>query len=299
MTASANRSRCARSFATVDRALVARELVCGGQTDRPGDVLGAGAAVALLGATLLLRQDVRAVPDIERSDALRPLELVRPERDEVCPERLDIDVDVRCRLDRVDVEDEALARSHPGGDLGDRLDRAHLVVGEHDRDEDRLVVERRLELVGVHPAVAVDRQLDDLEAELLEVAQRVPDRVVLDRRGHDAMAARLAGPRRALEREVVRLGAAGREDDLAALRVELRQRPCRVRRRARPGRCARSCATSSGCRTTRSGTATSRRGPRAGVGSSRRGPGRSASARSYTRPLVASPAACRGATSRM
>ena len=109
------------------------------------------------------------------------------------------------------------------GDLGDRLDRADLVVGEHDRDEDRLVVEGRLELVGVDAAVAVDRQLDDLEPELLEVAQGVADRVVLDRRGHDPVAARLAGPGGALEREVVRLGPAGREDDLAALRVEPRR----------------------------------------------------------------------------
>ena len=111
----------------------------------------------------------------------------------------------------------------PGGDLGDRLDRADLVVGEHDRDQDRLVVERRLELVGVDPAVAVDRQLDDLEAELLEVAQGVADGVMLDRRGHDPVAAALAGPGRALEREVVRLGAAGREDDLAGLGVESRR----------------------------------------------------------------------------
>ena len=101
------------------------------------------------------------------------------------------------------------------GDLGDRLDRPDLVVREHDRDEDRLVGDRGLELVGIDPAVAVDRQLDDLEAELLEVAQRVADGVVLDRRGHDPVAARLAGPGGALEREVVRLGAAGREDDLA------------------------------------------------------------------------------------
>ena len=108
----------------------------------------------------------------------------------------------------------------PCGDLGDRLDRADLVVGEHDRDQDRLVVECRLELVGIDPAVAVDRQLDDLEAELLEVAQRVADRVVLDRRGDDPVAAPLAGPGRALQREVVRLGAAGREDDLATLGIE-------------------------------------------------------------------------------
>ena len=105
-------------------------------------------------------------------------------------------------------------------DLGDRLDAADLVVGEHDRDEDRPVGDRGVELVGVDAPVAVDRHLDDLEPEPLEVAQRVADRVVLDRRGDDPVAAGLAGPRGALDRKVVRLGPAGREDDLARLGVE-------------------------------------------------------------------------------
>ena len=61
-----------------------------------------------------------------------------------------------------------------------------LVVGEHDRDQDRAVGERGVELVGIDPSVAIDRQFDDLEAELLEVPQRVTDRVMLDRGGDDA-----------------------------------------------------------------------------------------------------------------
>ena len=68
--------------------------------------------------------------------------------------------------------------------------------------------------------VAVDRHLDDLEPELLEVGQRVADGVVLDRRRHDPVPARLAGPRGALEREVVRLRAAAREHDLAGVAAD-------------------------------------------------------------------------------
>ena len=132
---------------------------------------------------------------------------------------------------------------------------------------------------GIHPSVAVDRQLDDLEPELLEVAQRVADGVVLDGGGHDPVAARLAGPRGALEREVVRLGAAGREHDLARLGVQPRRDPLMRLVERRPGRAARTHAPTTGCRRPRSGTAASRRGPRAGAGSSRRGRGRSSSGR--------------------
>ena len=94
------------------------------------------------------------------------------------------------------------------------------LLAKQQRHEDRLVCQRRLERVGVEPAVTVDRHLDDLEAELLEVRQGVPHGVMLDARRHDPVAACLAGPRGALEREVDRLGAAGREDDLARLHAE-------------------------------------------------------------------------------
>jgi hypothetical protein len=56
------------------------------------------------------------------------------------------------------------------------------------RAQDRLSLRACLELVGSTRAIAVDRPLDDLEAELLQVAECVPDRVVLDRRGHDSVA---------------------------------------------------------------------------------------------------------------
>ena len=249
-TAFDRRSRRRRSRADRRRSLGTRQLVGRRQPDRARDVLGAGPAMALLRAALLLGEDVRPVADVQRADALGALELVGPERHEVGPER-------RRRRGR--------CRARPGprrrgaarpcgpwtrrGDLGDRLDRADLVVGEHDRDQDRPVGERGLELVGIDPAVAVDRQLDDLEPELLEVAQRVTDRVVLDRRGDDAVAAGLARPGGALEREVVGLGAARGEDDLARLGVQAlgqsfvglverraRDAPVRVRRAGVPER---------------------------------------------------------------
>ena len=90
--------------------LRAGQLVGGRQADGAGHVLRAGPAVALLGAALLLGEDVRPVADVQRADALRALELVGAERDQVGAERLDVEVDVRRGLDGIDVEDDALAR---------------------------------------------------------------------------------------------------------------------------------------------------------------------------------------------
>ena len=110
--------------------------------------------------------------------------------------------------------------AHDRGDLGDRLDRPDFVVGVHHRHEDGLVRDRRLDGVRIDAAVAIDRQLDDLEAELLEIAQRVLDSVMLDGRRHDLVATRPTRPRGPFQREVVRLRAAAREDDLARLGAE-------------------------------------------------------------------------------
>src|SRR5438477_395345 len=84
------------------RTLVTGELVGRGKPNGPGDILGARPPVALLAAALLLGEDVGPVSNVERADALRAFELVRPERHEVRAESLDVEVHVGCRLDRVD-----------------------------------------------------------------------------------------------------------------------------------------------------------------------------------------------------
>ena len=204
------------------RPLVRGEIEGGGQRDGACHVLRAGTPVALLLAPVLLGQDVGSVAEEQRADALRALELVGGDRHEVSPERANVKLHIRSGLHGIDVEQHATVAADLFGDLGDRLDRAHLVVGEHDRDQDRAVGDRRVQLVRVNPPVAIHRQLDDLEPELLEIAQRMPDGVVLDRRGHDPMTTALARPCRALEGEVVRLGPAGCEDDLAGLGIQAR-----------------------------------------------------------------------------
>ena len=195
------------------------------ESHRARHVLRAGAAMALLLAAVLLGQDVGPVLDVERADALGAFELVAADRDEVDAELAEPEIDIRGGLDRVDVEQDPLSRPNLIGDLGDRLERADLVVREHDRDKDRAVRQRRVELVRIDTPVSIHWQLDDLESELLEVAKGMADRVMLDRRGDDPVAPGLARPGRALQGEVVRLRAARREHDLARFDAEARRQP--------------------------------------------------------------------------
>jgi hypothetical protein len=95
------------------------------------------------------------------------------------------------------------------GNLGQRLQRADLVVGVHRGDQDGVRTQRLLELRRVKSAVAADRQAGDAEPEAGQSIAGGLGRGVLDRRGDDVRTApcgaqRLGGTG---EREMVALGA--------------------------------------------------------------------------------------------
>ena len=105
---------------------------------------GARAQAALLPAAVDQRQQPhpRPAPDIERADALRPVDLVAGDRQQVDLHRLDIERDLAEGLRRIGVEQHA-AGAAQRADLGERLDDADLVMRRHDRDQQRALVERR------------------------------------------------------------------------------------------------------------------------------------------------------------
>ena len=72
-----------------------------------------------------------------------------------------------------------------GADLLDGMDHAALVVGVHDRDEDGVGAQRRLQPRRVEPAVPLHRQDGDLEAVPLQGVHRVEDRLVLGGAGDE------------------------------------------------------------------------------------------------------------------
>src|SRR5207237_10059765 len=76
----------------------------------------------------------RPAPDIERADALRTIQLVGRQAQEVDPHRLDIERDLAGGLRGVAVEPGAPGMGERG-DLGERLYYADLVVHRHDRDQ--------------------------------------------------------------------------------------------------------------------------------------------------------------------
>ena len=117
------------------------------------------------------------------------------------------------------------------GDMLDRMHHAGFVVGEHDRDERGVVADRVAQRVHVEAARAVDAEIRNAVARRLEALDGIQHGGVFDLRGDDValIAARIHDT---ADGEVVRLGAAAREDDLGLRRSrESRQARARVAER--------------------------------------------------------------------
>jgi SHS2 domain-containing protein len=163
----------------------------------------------------------RLAAHVQRADALRAVGLVRGQAHQIDRQRRQVDRDLAGGLRRIDVEDDA-ALTADRADRRDVLDHADLVVDEHHRDQDRVRPQRRLELVEVEQAVFLHVEVGDVETLALQLAHRVEHRLVLCLHGDQVLAARLVELRRALDREVVRLGRTRRPDDLARVGADQR-----------------------------------------------------------------------------
>ncbi len=193
-----------------------------------GDVEGAGADVALLAAAVQYGDGGVLSAEKQGSDAVRTADLVTGDRHRGEPGGGEVDRYLTEGLDRVGVQGDVELPCHVG-QFTDRHDGADLVVGPHHGGEgDVLGVagDGFAQSVRVDPSVCVDREVLDRGALVLaEPVDGVEDGVMLDGAGQDAgaVACRVgvaAGPVQALDREVVGLGAAGGEDDLAGAGAE-------------------------------------------------------------------------------
>ena len=213
-------------------------------------VLGAGAPVALVLAAGQDRLHPRAALDPQRAGALRAVELVRRQRQQIDAERADVDRDLADRLHRVGVHQRAaLVRDRARVRRSAESCRSRCSRASPRRAPCRRRWRRAARSGETTPDV-IDRESVVRQPRRASALQRVQHRLVFDR-ARDQMPAsgrleRLGG---AADREVVRLGAAAREHDLRRIGVDQgRDRRPRLVQRA-PWPAGRSGARSTRCRT--------------------------------------------------
>ena len=134
------------------------------ESDDAGHVQGARAQAALVSAAVDERRqgDLRPRPDIERANALRPIHLVCAQRGEVDVHGDDVKGHASDALHGVAMKQHA-ALPAEGAYLGNGLQRADLVVREHDRDQRRidprhLALEAGEDLAIAHATMLLDRR---------------------------------------------------------------------------------------------------------------------------------------------
>ena len=127
-----------------------------------------------------------------------------------------IERDLAGRLNRVRVEKYAsLPRDFP--DFLHVLNNADLVVGRHDRDQNRLIRDRPFQIVQIDETLAVDRQKRDVETILFKMLAGVENRFVFRDARDDVIAFLAIHPCDAFHRQIVGFRRATREDDLARI----------------------------------------------------------------------------------
>ena len=136
---------------------------------------------------------LHATAQIEEADTLRAAQLVTARRHEIDLQFIDIERDMRVRLDGIGMEEDALAGFRcmllkARTDLCDRLECADFVVRHHDADEQRVRTDRRHHRIRIDMALVIDRKIGHIEAPLLEIRAGMEDRMMLDLVGDDMTA---------------------------------------------------------------------------------------------------------------
>ena len=146
-------------------------------------------------------------PDIERATPLGSVDLVAAHRQQINAVALHIDGNLTHPLGGITVEQNLFFFSDCA-DLSNWVDRADLVVGVHDRDEDRLVGDSVAHGVGIDHPVAVHRQVGNRGfASPLQDFAGVQHRVVLGHAGDDVIALVLIELHHTLNGQIVALAA--------------------------------------------------------------------------------------------
>jgi len=152
---------------------------------------------------------------------------VGAERHQVDLQLLHVDRQFAGRLRRVDMQQHA-ARAADPAQRCDRSDHADLVIDRHDRGQNGVRAQRRLERRRVEQAIDARRQTGHFKTFGFEPAHAVQHRLVPGRHGDQVPALDAVGVGHAFQGQVVRFGGARGPDDVAGRGADQRRHlaPC-------------------------------------------------------------------------
>ena len=174
-----------------------------------------------------------AAADVQHTDPFGSIDFVAGDAEKIDRAGLHVERHLADGLGGVGVEDDAAFVAQPA-DLGDRVDRADLVVGGHDRDQHGSIGDGVGDGVGRNPSMLVAGNDGDLPAFAGQPFDRVENGLVLGGGRDEMVAAPGRRKRDSLDGQVVRFGGPRGEDDFSW-----------ILRRGRAATCSRARSTAS------------------------------------------------------
>ena len=204
--------------------MCAGHLGCEAEAGDARDIMGSGTHVLLLTTTIDQRAQTDLLVLIKEADPLRAMQLMTGYRHHIDMLQLRTKRDLAIGLDRIRREPGIrIALLHDTTDLLDRLDRTHLVVHRHNRHQDGIRTDRRTKIIEGNVPLLIHRKIGHFVAKLHEHIERAIDRRMLERRGDDVLSLLPLRHRRTENHSIVRLRAAGGEEDLLRLHLQGRR----------------------------------------------------------------------------
>ena len=165
-----------------------------GHTRDTGHVLRAGTHIFLLAAAVYDGLELYPLPHIEESHALGAVDLMAAGRQQIDLHPPGQYPEFAKPLHRVHMEkDRGVSALDQRSRLLDRLQRSHLIVGVHDRYQNRFGPYGRLQILQGYPPPGIHRQISDLKSLTLQILHGLQHRRMFHLSGYQVIALSAGG----------------------------------------------------------------------------------------------------------
>ncbi len=175
-----------------------------------------------MSAAIHLRRQLHAriaASHVKSAHAFRPVHFVRAERHQIDVVVEHVHRNLARRLCAVGMQQHA-ALSRDPADLANRLQHPDFVVGVHDADQHCLVGDGGAQLIQIHQAVLLHRQIRHARAMFFQTLAGIENRLVFGRGGDDVVALFRIHLSDTLERQIIRFRRATRENNFLRGRAD-------------------------------------------------------------------------------
>src|SRR5712691_1383236 len=199
-------------LALITRQIGLRDLAGLPQTHGEDDVFGTSTTSRFMPGAVDQRFQRAAGAHVQRPNTLGGIELMTSNGQKIDTKLIDERGDFAYGLRRVRMHQHTM-RTSDTADLGNGLERTHLVIGVHNTNEEGLGRDGFADIIRIDHARPIHREIRHLQTLLFQETAEVEGGRVLDRRGNNVATSVSIGIGNSLQDSIIRLTPPTREHD--------------------------------------------------------------------------------------